>query len=90
MRQACAADQEETPFFDSNLIIKSDHEVGLRRYWYQYRVKFRAGSFYDGPEANLGAKSSVFDFSEFAKILVCLVDNLFRPGRDRIPAGRGS
>ena len=52
--QGCAADQEETRFFDSNLIIKSDHEVGLRHYWYQYQAKFRAGSFYDGPEAIRG------------------------------------
>ena len=49
--QACAADQDETRFFDSNLLIKVDHEVGLRRYWCQYKVEFRAGSFYDGPEA---------------------------------------
>ena len=51
MRQGCAADQEETQFFDSNLIIKSDHEVRLRRYWYQCKAKFRAESFYDGPDA---------------------------------------
>ena len=39
-------------------------------------------------EANLGPKNAIFDFSKFAKIF--LVENLFRPGRDRIPAGRGS
>ena len=38
----------------SVLVIKLDHEVGLRRYWYQYRAEFRAGSFYDGPEAIRG------------------------------------
>ena len=38
----------------SVLVIKLDHEVGLRRCWYQYRAKFRAGSFYDGPEAIRG------------------------------------
>ena len=38
----------------SVLVIKLDHEVGLRRYWYQFRAEFRAGSFYDGPEAIRG------------------------------------
>ena len=35
----------------SVLVIKLDHEVGLRRYWYQFQAEFRAGSFYDGPKA---------------------------------------
>ena len=48
--QACAADQDETQFFDINLLMKLDHEVRLRCYWYQYRAEFRAGSFYDRPE----------------------------------------
>ena len=39
-------------------------------------------------EAKLGTKKAVFDFSTFANIFV--VENLFRPGRDRITAGRGS
>ena len=53
-KQARAADQDETRFFESNLLIKLDHEVGLRRYWYQYKAEFRAGFFYDGPEAIRG------------------------------------
>ena len=38
----------------SVLVIKLDHEVGLRHYWYQYRAKFRAGSFDDSPESIRG------------------------------------
>ena len=54
-------------------------------------AEFRAGSFYDGPEAirdHLGSKNAVFDFSKIAKIF--LAENLFRLGRDWIPAGRRS
>ena len=90
-KQAGAADQAQTQFFDSNLIIKSDHEVGLRRYWYQYKQNFEPdlSMTVSRPyEANLGPKNAIFDFSKFAKIFS--VENLFRPGRDRIPAGRGS
>ena len=39
-------------------------------------------------EVNLGPTNAIFDFSKLAKIF--LVENLFRPGRDRIPARRGS
>ena len=39
-------------------------------------------------EANLGPKNEVFDFSKLAKIF--LVENVFRPGQDRITAGRRS
>ena len=39
-------------------------------------------------EANEGRKKPQYIFSKFAKIF--LIENLFRPGRDRIPAGRGS
>ena len=42
--QGCAADQEETGLFDSNLIIKSDHEVGLRHYWYWVPIPSKISS----------------------------------------------
>ena len=86
--QGCAADQEETQFFDSNLIKNRTTRdiIGTNS-----RQNFEPDLSMTVPrpyEANLGSKNTIFDFSEFAKIV--LVEILFRSGRDQIPAGRGS
>ena len=77
--------------FDIHLLIKLDHEVGLRRYWYQFRAEFRAGSFYDGPEAIRGQFRPKKTQNDFLKVAENFwVENWSRPGRIRIPAGQGS
>ena len=71
--------------------IKSDPEVVQRRIVRHWIGDFEAdlSMMVSRPyEANLECKKPKYNFSKFAKIF--LVENLFRPDRDRIPTGRGS
>ena len=71
--------------------IKSDPEV-VQRWQTQNRIgNFEAdlSMMVSRPyEANLVREKPKYKCLQFANIF--LVENLFRPGRDRIPAGRGS
>ena len=71
--------------------IKSDPEV-VQRWQTQNRIgNFEAdlSMMVSRPyEVNFGRKKPKYNFSKFAKII--LVEILFRPGRDQIPAGQGS
>ena len=52
----------------SVLVIKLDHEVGLRRYWYQYRQNFEPDLSMTRPyEANLGPKKAQNNFLKVAE-----------------------
>ena len=71
--------------------IKSDPEVVQRWRTHHWIGNFDAdlSMMVSRPyEANLGRKQPPEKKSKFAKVL--FVEHLFRPGRDRIPAGRGS
>ena len=75
----------------SVLVIKLDHELRLTRRRSPDTQNFEAdlSMVVTRPyESILGGKTPKYDFSEVAKKL--LVENWPRPGRDRIPAGRGS
>ena len=71
--------------------IKSDPEVVQRWHTHHWIGNFEADLSMMVPrpyESILGGKTPKYDFSEVAKKL--LVENWPRPGRDQIPAGRGS
>ena len=71
--------------------IKLDHELRLTRRRSPDMQNFEADLSMMVPrpyESILGGKTPKYDFSEVAKFF--LVENWPRPGRDRIPAGRGS
>ena len=71
--------------------IKSDPEVVQRWYTHHWIGNFDAdlSMMVSRPyEANLGRKKPPHKKSKFAKIF--FVENLLRPGRDRIPARQGS
>ena len=73
------------------MAIKFDHELRLTRRRSPDMQNFEADLSMMVPrpyESILGGKTPKYDFSEVAKNF--LVENWPRPGRDRIPAGRGS
>ena len=73
------------------MATKFDHELRLTRRRSPDMQNFEADLSMMVPrpyESILGGKTSKYDFSEVAKKF--LVENWPRPGRDRIPAGRGS
>ena len=70
--------------------IKFDHELRLTRRRSADRQDFEADLSMMVPrpyESILGCKTSKYGFVEVAKKK--MVENWPRPGRDRIPAGRG-
>ena len=74
-----------------DMAIKLDHELRLTRRRSPDMQNFEADLSMMVPrpyESILGGKTPKYDFSEVAKKK--LVENWPRPGRDRIPAGRGS
>ena len=73
------------------MAIKFDHELRLTRRRSPDMQNFEADLSMMVPrpyESILGGKTPKYDFSEVAKKK--MVENWPRPGRDRIPAGRGS
>ena len=74
-----------------DMAIKLDHELRLTRRRSPDMQNFEADLSMMVPrpyESILEGKTPKYDFSEVAKSF--LVENWPRPGRDRIPAGRGS
>ena len=74
-----------------DMAIKLDHELRLTRHRSPTMQNFEADLSMMVPrpyESILGGKTPKYDFPEVAKKK--MAENWPRPGRDRIPAGRGS